>query len=128
MGYRSNVAYLIMFDEKEVYDQFRVEYKLDDQYKYCWEDEEHEALEFIEGKLAIKFSASDLKWYDSYPDVKCHRDLLNLASKYFEKYGGVSWHFVRVGEESGDIETDWAGSGLAGQYLYPQTDIVCEIY
>ena len=131
MGYRSNVAYLILFDDKEVYDQFRVQYKLDDAYLLCREDERNPStsnvtLEFDEENHAIKFNAYDVKWYDDFDDVKCHEALLKLADEYGEKYKGVSWAFVRIGEEQGDVETkDGYSESIrsAQDYLYPVSSI-----
>ena len=131
MGYRSNVAYLILFDKKEVYDQFKAQYKLDDSFKLCWEDEANPStssvtLEFDEKNLAIKFNAYDVKWYDDFDDVICHNKLLELASEYGDKYKGVTWSFVRIGEEQGDVETrydDHSDEQYASDYLYPVSSI-----
>ena len=124
MGYRSEVGYLIMFKEQEVYNQFKVQYKLDDKFKLCWEDEENtneyaSTLRFNDEKCMVTFKATDVKWYDSYPDVRCHHDLLTLADEYHEKYNCVSWTFVRVGEEQGDVESQYGGDGDANSYVYP---------
>jgi len=133
MGYRSQVAYVIVFDKKEVYDQFRVQYKLDEKFKLCWEDEKAEfpksvQLEWLDEYHIVKFVAQDVKWYDDYPDVICHHDLMKLADEYDEKYGGVEWKFVRVGEEEGDIETEVGGKAdIVHSYLYPVTSIQCDI-
>ena len=132
MGYRSEVAYLIMFNEQEVYNQFKVQYKLDDTYKYCWEDEENTneyapTLKFNDEKCMVKFEAHDVKWYDSYPDVKCHDALLKLADEYYDKYNCVEWAFVRIGEEDDDIETNYGGTGEAQSYLYPVRTIECDV-
>ena len=131
MGYRSNVAYLILFDKKEIYDQFRVQYKLDDSYKLCWEDEANPStssvtLEFDEENMAIKFNAYDVKWYEDFDDVICHKKLLELATDYADKYKGVSWCYVRIGEEQGDVETDdyySISDRQARDYLYPVSSI-----
>ena len=131
MGYRSNVAYLILFDKEEVYDQFRVQYKLDDDFLLCREDEQNDkhqsvTLEFDRKYLAIKFNAYDVKWYDDFDDVKCHKKLLELATEYADKYKGVSWCYVRIGEEQGDVETDdyySVSDRQARDYLYPVSSI-----
>ena len=133
MGYRSEVGYVIVFEKKEVYDQFRVQYKLDEKFKLCWEDESDSMgksiqLKWNDEKYIITFEAHDVKWYDDYPDVICHHDLLKLAEEYFDEYGGVEWKFVRVGEEEGDIETDVGGNAdLVHSYIYPVTSIQLEI-
>lgn len=128
MGYRSEVGYVIAFTEKEVYDQFKVQYKLDPAYDECRDDESgtdsHDVqLEFRDNDLLIKFRAVDVKWYDHYSDVKCHRALLDLADEYAEKYDCVSWCFVRIGEETGDIDTEYGGSGEATSMIYPVSSI-----
>lgn len=132
MGYRSNVAYLIMFDEQEVYNQFKVQYKLDSKYELCREDEAHEnddapKLTFDDEKARVQFIANEVKWYPDYPDVDCHHALLDLAREYNDKYNCCSWAFVRVGEESDDIQYEWGGEGDAYMYLYPITTIQWDI-
>lgn len=132
MGYRSQVGYLIMFTEKEVYDQFKVQYKLDPKFELCREDESDSLrksvhLQWIDEKQLVKFEAHDVKWYEDYPDVKCHHDLLNLADEYNEKYDCVSWQFVRIGEEEGDIESEYGGDGDASSYMYAVSSIHCEV-
>jgi hypothetical protein len=128
MGYRSEVAYLIMFNEQEVYNQFKVQYKLDDKFTRCWEDEHDNLhasvrLEFDDEKCRVKFEAHDVKWYDTYDDVMCHHELLKLADEYHEKYNCVDWTFVRIGEEDGDVERQFGGIGDASMYLYPVSSI-----
>jgi hypothetical protein len=122
MGYRSQVGYLIAFEDKDVYNQFKVQYKLDPEYEECRKDEPLYLL-FLDDKLIVRFEADDVKWYDSFPDVIAHRKLLDLAEEYAEKYEDVSWTFVRIGEESGDIETDYGGNGDATSLLYPVSSL-----
>ena len=133
MGYRSEVGYVIVFQEKEVYDQFKVQYKLDDKFKHCWEDEANDdwsapKLEFNDDKKVVRFEAHDVKWYDDYDDVLCHHALLDLASEYDEKYKGVEWRFVRIGEEEGDIEVREGGTlDMVYSYIYPVSSIQFDI-
>lgn len=127
MGYRSEVGYLILFTEKEVYDQFKVQYKLDPAYDECREDEP-QSLSFDDDRLLVRFEVDDVKWYDSYPDVIAHHKLLDLADEYAEKYKCVSWVFVRIGEESGDIETRYGGDGDATSLLYPVSSLCWDMY
>lgn len=128
MGYRSEVGYVIKFHEKEVYDQFKVQYKLDDTFKECWRDEEAGSLEWNEEGLHIRFEVHDVKWYDDFPDVQCHRALLDLASEYDEKYKGVEWRFVRVGEEEGDVVSEVGGTpDYVYSLIYPVSSIQFDI-
>jgi len=50
--------------------------------------------------------------------------------EYGEKYKGVTYTFVRIGEEDGDVEIDNYGDsdrGSACRFLYPVTSINWEI-
>ncbi|MEN9297552.1 MAG: hypothetical protein RJA42_1822, partial [Bacteroidota bacterium] len=51
------------------------------------------------------FKGDYLKWYDDFPDVKAHHYIMEHA---IELYGGedVGWRFIRIGEESDDIEEE----------------------
>ncbi len=60
--------------------------------------------------MVIKFQADDWKWYSGYEDV----DTLNSLFKHFrdsaeddDKFEGA---FVRIGEETNDIEEDFFGN------------------
>lgn len=125
MGYRSEVGYVIAFEDKDLFNQFIVQAKLDPVYELCWKAEyETTFTQVLEDKLMLKFHATDVKWYDEYEDVKCHEALLNLASDYIEKYNNhmvasdteqtdtlVSWSFIRIGEELDDNEHRTGGDG-----------------
>lgn len=47
----------------------------------------------------IELHGEDWKWYESYEDVKAWEALLKEAEK-----DGLDYEFVRIGEESNDIE------------------------
>lgn len=49
----------------------------------------------------IDLEGTDWKWYDSYDDVKHWHALLAEADGL-----GLHYEFVRIGEETGDIETE----------------------
>jgi hypothetical protein len=110
MGYRSEVGYVIAFEDKDLFNQFIVQAKLDPVYELCWKAEyETNFTQVLEDKLMLKFHATDVKWYDDYADVKCHEALLKLVDDYIEKYteqidAGISWSFIRIGEELDDNE------------------------
>jgi hypothetical protein len=106
MGYRSEVAYTIGFQDTQVMGQFinhvfgSGDEHMIDALKECEVD--------FKG-LRINFHAWDVKWYDSYEDVKGHTSLYSLVDKedtqFFEK---CDYKFVRVGEEQGDIEEEYS--------------------
>jgi hypothetical protein len=117
MGYRSEVGYVIAFGDKDLFKQFIVQSKLDPVYELCWKAEyETNFTQVLDDKLMLKFHATDVKWYDDYADVKCHEALLKLVDDYIEKYTeqidtGISWSFIRIGEELDDNEHRTGGDG-----------------
>jgi hypothetical protein len=137
MGYRSTVAYTIRFtpnpenlpyktldgikEAKESFYTFLAEAKL--KYLGAFSDE---SMKVDEKKLAIYFFASDVKWYESYEDVKVHEDLIQLSKDWADMenkhIGGI---FTRIGEEMDDIveegwgEHDWDWIGV-------RREIVCD--
>lgn len=135
MGYRSTVAYTIRFtalpspqeaeggkfpSDQEIqsakgsFYTFLADAKV--KFPSAMSDE---AMTIDEKNLALNFFASDVKWYESYEDVKCHMELLQLAQDWAENVdeengntkgnkhiGGI---FVRIGEETDDITEEFFG-------------------
>jgi len=126
MGYRSDVGYKIQFDNwiewqptitdrpitsKDLFNTFLAEAKSREDTKLCFEDDDG-VFTIDEDKLSITFYANSVKWYEDYPDVKCHEALLDLANEWIEqhekddrlRHSPVRWGFVRIGEEQGDVD------------------------
>ena len=55
-------------------------------------------------RLIFEFRATNVKWYDSYPDVKMHDRLLEFIDDTYHDGGNIGWKFIRVGEEHGDVD------------------------
>ena len=66
----------------------------------------------MEGKFV--FYGADFKWYPDYADVKAFHDMFNQLSDI----EGISGYFMRVGEESGDIEEDNFGDDPCYDYFH----------
>jgi hypothetical protein len=106
MGYRSEVAYTICFEDENAMGLFIThvfgsgDEHMIDALKAC-------EVDFKE--LRINFHAWDVKWYDSYDDVKGHTALYTLPDKedtqFYEK---CDYKFMRVGEEQGDIDDEYS--------------------
>ena len=104
MGYRSEVAYVINFEDKQKLNEFIAKVMVlggdvANALKEC-------EIEVVDGAFScyrINFYAVDVKWYESYPDVKAHEQLLDFAGEWFPD-GGVGWKFIRIGEEMGDVD------------------------
>ena len=117
MGYRSDVAYSIGFEDKATLNEFialiMVKGGEDLQaLKECAVDTNDEINYY-----RVNAFFDDVKWYDSFPDVQAHHRLMNFALERFEDK--VGWRFIRVGEEYDDIQDDSAGeSNLIDYDMY----------
>lgn len=116
MGYRSDVAYTIRFTDDhdtnnvQSFYTFLAEAKTKPQCAIALSE-----VVIDEKRQRFTFSATNVKWYDSYPDVMSHHALLELAGDWaaqvFEgklncRIGSV---FVRIGENLDDIEEQCHG-------------------
>lgn len=110
MGYRSEVAYVIRFSSIDSMKKFVAINALI--------DERREALEECKVYLGgngetrhppeLHFHVHDYKWYDSYPEVQAHMDLLDHVDEEFcegrEDAAIAGYLFLRIGEDIDDIE------------------------
>ena len=122
MGYRSQVAYVIAFDEDSQAMGKFINYVMGS-------EDEHMINALIECEVdfennRINFYADDVKWYESYEDVKGHTRLKELcADEETPFYPHASAKFIRVGEESGDIEENDYGDDPPYDGFYTVTSI-----
>lgn len=100
MGYRSDVAYVIVFETVEDLKRFTAVNQLIDERKKALEECRVEVGSSDDHPL-ISFSANDVKWYESFPDVQAHHELLCYLDESDINAGA---YFVRIGEEMEDIE------------------------
>jgi hypothetical protein len=130
MGYRSEVAYVINFSTTEKRDEYinlvlaSANEDLITALKECevpipLKEDDWQAC-------CINFYARDVKWYDSYDEVKAHTRLYKWAEELYPDDSG--WHFIRIGEEMGDIhdETDGNSCGETPEddfYTYTSMEI-----
>ena len=111
MGYRSDVAYKITFDNTDQWNVFLIEAKSKPEIRLCFEDED---LEVDHEKCEIRFLCEGTKWYSDYPDVKCHELLLELVDEYDQRDTEgteyiASYLFRRIGESDDDCEERFGG-------------------
>jgi hypothetical protein len=112
MGYRSDVAYKIKFVNKEDFWGFIAESKLDPDTALCFDKQEEWGDSFIvdEERYEICFLAEGWKWYDEYPEVKCHQALWEKAeARCDEDNIEVEGAWCRTGEESDDNDERYFG-------------------
>jgi hypothetical protein len=114
MGYRSDVAYVIRFETAEQRDTFveLVKHRNDEHWTNAIEECETNYEQPI-----ITFEASDVKWYDSYDDVRAHHAMMEWA---VELYTGSGWRIVQLGED-GQEEIREGGDDVAELYDYIYT-------
>lgn len=122
MGYRSEVAYIIRFKDKQMRDTF-VNLQRAKADKTI-----NEALdELVEVEdWGLGYHADHVKWYDAYPEVKAHQQLLKdtiaifandeTTPEYDEQAG---YRFVRLGEEQEDNDDEEEGNS---ECLYEYVD------
>ena len=117
MGYRSDVAYKIKFGDAETMKLFLTEAKCKDETKDAMTD----GLVIDEDKLFIRFEANDVKWYDDYPEVQAHEELLGLAKSYRDDHDkNLEYAFARIGEELGDVDDYASDDGYHLVYVSRQ--------
>lgn len=93
MGYRSDVAYVIKFDDIQTRDAYvtlmlaHADSDVRKAIEECDYDDERDPI--------ITFKADDVKWYDSYPDVIAHTFIYTNALNL--EMG--SYRFIALGED-----------------------------
>jgi hypothetical protein len=99
MGYRSDVAYVIKFNDIETRDNFitlmlaKNEPQLTQAIKEC-------EYGYTDDPI-ITFKETDLKWYDSFEDVQAHQRLMKDAVEIYQHKGG-RFRFIAVGEDGAE--------------------------
>lgn len=118
MGYRSDVAYVIKFGSIEHRDNF-VTLMLAKNDKHLSEAIEETKHDYKKDPI-ITFYETSQKWYESYPDVQAHHQLMRDAVELFEG----EYRFVRVGEDNDDLEVQADGEYYdLYDYVYPIREI-----
>jgi len=124
MGYRSDVAGIIKFKSLEDRERFVVLAKAhggsiadnfnDDKSfaEWTWDTDEAPHKE----DPIMTFQYSDVKWYETYDDVKCHYELMRYAEETFD----AEWAVVQIGEDGEETEqvSDNYEGDLVGEYIY----------
>jgi hypothetical protein len=99
MGYRSDVAYVIKFDDIETRDNF-VTLMLAKNDKHITEAISECECGYTLDPI-ITFEETDLKWYRDFEDVKAHHALMREAVEIYGEKGG-RFRFVSVGEDGAE--------------------------
>jgi hypothetical protein len=99
MGYRSDVAYVIKFNDIETRDNFvtLMLAKNEPQITQALSECEHG----YKDDPIITFDTVDVKWYDSFEDVQAHQSLMKYAVEIYKHKGG-RYRFISVGEDGAE--------------------------
>ncbi len=97
MGYRSEVAYVIKFDDKQTRDAYVTLMLAHDkpEVRKAIEECDYE----YEDDPIITFKQDDVKWYPAYPDVQAHTFIYTNA----HELNMGSYRFIALGEDG--VET-----------------------
>lgn len=127
MGYRSNLMVLIYPDvqtvdgEQPLYDQLKV--LMGTTFKAVSDEFADPYMTWQDKDYVLKFDIPDVKWYPDYPDVKAFEAMLSSLDGDIE---GYCTEFVRVGEESDDVEERYTGDNRQ-YYLHVRREIDCNV-
>jgi hypothetical protein len=134
MGYRSDLVVLIYpdtdtetkTDAAPKYEQLKVllattfkDVVADQYFESCrtWIDESH----------VLKFKFDSVKWYPSYSDVQMFEKMLAVFNgDDADGIEGYCTEFIRIGEESDDIEQRSSGDNCE-YYLQVRSEIDCNV-
>jgi len=123
MGYRSDVAYVIKFKDKKTINEFIALVMVKGGYvvkalKECSIEKEEDAT------YTVNFYANSTKWYDDFPDVQGHAELMRFAVERFPEDAG--YKVIRIGEDADDVQEDEEGESDYIPYFdfYVKRDIV----
>jgi hypothetical protein len=123
MGYRSDVTAIIYPDggEHSALNYNKLKLLMNTTFKELFDEwggvrEFSDGWEWNDDVLVLQFTATSVKWYDSYPDVQRFVKFLGEVQELEYQY-----EFMRVGEEDTDIEYD--STGDANGYLCVRREI-----
>jgi hypothetical protein len=123
MGYRSDVTALIYPDggEHSALNYNKLKLLMNTTFKELFDEwggvrEFSDGWEWNDDVLVLQFTATSVKWYESYPDVQRFVKFLGEVQELEYQY-----EFMRVGEEDTDIEYD--STGDANGYLSVRREI-----
>ena len=114
MGYRSDVAYSIHFKTKDTLNQFIALVMVKGGNEVNALKECQIECNETNDKFEVNFTWDDVKWYESFPEVQAHTWLMEFAVERFPEDCG--YEYVRIGEESNDIEEQQGGAMDAFNY------------
>ena len=124
MGYRSNIKVLVYATRNgvdnniEKYEQLKT--LMNTTFKDVYDNWEDPYFIWDDEHRVLKFSADDVKWYESYPEIASFMHFIEMIDQLEYEY-----EFIRVGENYEDVET--RSSGRAEWYLSVRREIEVDL-
>ena len=115
MGYRSDVAYIIKFNDIETRDNF-VTLMLAKNDKWITQALDECQYGYDEDPI-ITFEETSIKWYDTYDEVKAHRALMRQAVEIYGEEKGGRFRFIGVGEDGAEDFNESDDEGDLYEYI-----------
>ena len=137
MGYRSEVRAAFYTTHKEEWPTLKI--FVEENFPKDLDEDLH--LITSQGMWGYDYNATDIKWYDNYPEIKAFdkfvevfediagemQELKSVGGQvYHEPINHWAWEFIRVGEESHDVERRQGGRDNNYPMLEVSTEVVAE--
>ena len=120
MGYRSDVAYVIKFNDIETRDNFVTLMLAKNEPPITQAVNECE-YGYIKDPI-ITFRETDVKWYDSFEDVQAHQQLMKDAVEIYKHKGG-RYRFISIGEDGAEECNEDDDDGDLWDYITTRHEI-----
>ena len=134
MGYRSEVRAAFYTTHKDDWPALKL--FVEENFPKDLDEDLH--LITSQGMWGYDYNATDIKWYDSYPEIKAFdkftevfedianemRELKGVNGEpYTESVNHWAWEFIRIGEDDGDVERKQGGRA----HNYPMLNAITRI-
>jgi len=110
MGYRSEVAYLVEFEDREQMEGFVATQVVAGNVESL---DLFKISEIGSGRWQLVYHEDYIKWYPDYEDVQMHERFMKCAIDV-----GYPVDFVRIGENDEDIESRFSGNSAYKLEVY----------
>lgn len=134
MGYRSEVRAAFYTTHKDDWPILKL--LVEENFPKDLDEDLH--LITSEGMWGYDFNATDIKWYESYPEIKAFDKFIGLfddianemrelkgvnGEPYTESVNHWAYEFIRIGEDDGDVERKQGGRA----HNYPMLNAITRI-
>lgn len=111
MGYRSQVAYRIVFRNKKILNEFiALVMAVGGDKLGALKECQIEVQDNDRPECYVNYYAEDVKWYEGYREVQAHTRLYEYAAERFPD--DADYRFIRTGEDSNDNQEDGSYNGM----------------